>query len=331
MIPVMCAPAFVLLLAVQASNGPSPTPSKPAQPEQQQARPKQTQTTTDNHTREKGAPSVTQPITAVRTAEQSKRRKVNEDRAPVDWRLIWDFFSSAMLTIFTGAIAWLAHRQHKAIEGQGESMKAQLAEMQAASNDTRLLAHSAKDTAEATKCIAAAAASSARTAEQSLKLGQRADLVARNFIIAGTASTPELLSVQFADIAAIRFEIANIGLTRAAVTETVTCFTLSQLPEPPDYSGPNRSGIVSPFAIAPNDKRDIRIQLTDEELAHVMGFRGPITIFGYVTYVDVFGGQHCLRYARQGFGVSISSARGTNTERSYPLSTVTIAGYEEST
>jgi hypothetical protein len=57
--------------------------------------------------------------------------------------------NTALVTLFTGALTVLAHRQWKTMTAQSESMKAQLAEMKSGSEDTRRIAEAAQKSADA--------------------------------------------------------------------------------------------------------------------------------------------------------------------------------------
>jgi hypothetical protein len=169
------ASAFIVLslaAVAQQSPPPSPTPAKAGQENQNQAAPKSSKTESDKHASADHASATAQPVPVVTTGNQPEPRKPPEKHPATDWGFIWSVINTGLLTFFSGALAWLAHRQHQAMKmqaiymrgalketkkaadaasGQVKLMGEQLAEMKTTSTDTHDLAVAAKDAAAAAK------------------------------------------------------------------------------------------------------------------------------------------------------------------------------------
>ena len=130
----MCAAALALVLLVATqSQGPSPAPTETAQKQQNKSTPKQSETAPNSQPAPNSAPAINQSTPKIAVRYEQKFGQQGEGKAPTNW---WSILNTALLTIFNGALAWLAFRQ-------AGLMKGQLEEMKTTSKDTNTLAQAA--------------------------------------------------------------------------------------------------------------------------------------------------------------------------------------------
>src|SRR6185436_18778597 len=133
----------VLLLAIP-SKGPTPAPAKAGQEPQNQTTPKGSEPNSNQQPTGNASSALTQPRSVATTGEQPKAGKPYKAQATADWGFIWNIFNTALLTSFTGALAWLAHRQHQAMKRQAVYMRGALKETKKAADAAILSANIAK-------------------------------------------------------------------------------------------------------------------------------------------------------------------------------------------
>ena len=158
---------FALAAAGQSSHGPSPTPSKEAQGNQNQASKVRSEPHENQQATSSASPTLTQPSAVVTTGNQPDPRSIKKDHPAKDhpannwWEIVGTIagvVNTILLTLFSGALALLAYRQWRAMDRQAKLMHRQavligrqLAEMKTTSVDTHALAVAAKDAAESAK------------------------------------------------------------------------------------------------------------------------------------------------------------------------------------
>ena len=166
----MRCPSLLFALAVLAqSQPPSPGAREAAQPKQYQTAPKQTEANSKKNL----APQVDQSGSVITVVDEQEPRNKSENKSPTNW---WGILNAALLTLFTGALAWLAHRQHQAMDRQAGYMRDTLSETKAASE-------TAREVAAAAMLSAKAAQSSAAIAERELLATQMAEVVIRGVFL----------------------------------------------------------------------------------------------------------------------------------------------------
>jgi hypothetical protein len=262
-------PSLLFALAVLAqSQPPSPGAREAAQPKQYQTAPKQTEANSKKNL----APQVDQSGSVITVVDEQEPRNKSENKSPTNW---WGILNAALLTLFTGALAWLAHRQHQAMDRQAGYMRDTLSETKAASE-------TAREVAAAAMLSAKAAQSSAAIAERELLATQMAEVVIRGvFLNTRPSITPQ------AELAA---EATNCGRTRADSVSLRIDVSVSNGKSLPD----DTHGIT--FVLGPGDFQRGTVflkSLLDESTCADIG-RGDITL-RYdckVSYYDILGNEH---------------------------------------
>jgi hypothetical protein len=107
--------AFAWLASGQQSQQQSPSPLETAQKNQGQTKPEQPQKGTEINT----VPTYTNPAEQA-ALKQDKPTAYSQQPAPADW---WTIGNAALLTFFTGALAWSAHNQWRAMNEQAVYMR----------------------------------------------------------------------------------------------------------------------------------------------------------------------------------------------------------------
>jgi hypothetical protein len=102
------------------SQPPPPTPPEAAQVDENQAAPEQDETSTDDEPAELGTVAVDEPTSVVASREEQQPGDSDQDESSADW---WSFWSTISVTIFTGALAFLAYLQWRSMREQAGCMR----------------------------------------------------------------------------------------------------------------------------------------------------------------------------------------------------------------
>jgi len=129
----MCAPALVLLFAVQASQGPSPAQLRTSQEHQNERAPAQRKAEGDQQP--SGAIS-TAPPQALREAPLWVQPTLGQEREREPATNGWAIAATALNLLLTGLLLCLMYRQWRAMEAQADYMRDGLTETRRANETT---------------------------------------------------------------------------------------------------------------------------------------------------------------------------------------------------
>jgi hypothetical protein len=115
--------------------------------------------------------------------------------------------------------------------------------------------------------------------------------------------TPPGVSFSSPDKFILQVQIKNSGQTPAQVTDAILKRMIlspdEELPGTPDYTSDDLE-TTQAFLVAHDKIFAIRnLPITDKEWARVRAGAAKLYVYGYVDYVDVFGGRHRGGYARE--------------------------------
>jgi hypothetical protein len=180
------------------------------------------------------------------------------------------------------------------------------------------------DEMQATRAAAAAAQQSADIADKTLRIAERAHIVIGRMTL-----------VDFfpGKSACVRFDIRNVGHTSAYFTDGKIRrqTNVAELPSPPDYGPPqlNPDNAMTNIWLAPDQKMGNEVgwktPIDADDYWAVINGELNLTVFGYVTFTDVFGVSRTLgfglRYmpAPKGGRFNYIGLPGYNYERENPL------------
>ena len=104
------------------------------------------ETNSDEKIARRPSPPASPPIEKFAAENQTANPGVpRHNQSTTDW---WSRASTILITLFTGALAWLAHRQHQAIKEQAEYMRDGLALTKQAAEAATVSANAAKQSSE---------------------------------------------------------------------------------------------------------------------------------------------------------------------------------------
>ena len=188
-----------LAFAIAQSQPPPPRPAKSTQENKSQSGPKQAESTSNQQ------PPIDIPALADKVSAELARRNQQEtnsngkQKPSVDW---WGIIRDALLVVFSGALAWLAHRQHQAMIGQKSAMEKQGTFMEKALAETEKAAN--------------AAASSAKTAQRSLHISQQPLVLVESMVLSDVPVVhPSVMLPGTLRQSSIHIHLKNTGATLA--------------------------------------------------------------------------------------------------------------------
>jgi len=266
---------FAFLCTVAHSQTPPSAPAKTAQGDQRKAAPEEKKGTRDQQSPAQPSSGSDQSRTAPASENQEKAGAEDQIKTSPDW---WAKASTALVTIFTGALAYLAYLQWTAMNRQAEHMREALGTTKAA--------------ADAATRSAETATSSAEVAERTMRLTERADVL---------VDSVELTNPQILIGSNVLLRLRNYGRTRANSMQ-VDC-----------HYGLRGSGIQDGFQPGFVGKRPIYVLGGGAELSFttrhtVKSICGDnfgrifesedraFRVWGKVTYADIFNEQHVLEF-----------------------------------
>jgi hypothetical protein len=269
----------LILVAVAAvgvvysqSQPPSPTPREAQHTDENKTHPEQAKDTTDDNSTNRLITAIDKVSAEIAAGNQQESRAYGKDKAPTDW---WAVASTVLMTIFTGALAWLAYLQWGAMKSQANYMRDGLIE-------TRRAAQAAIDSAGVAKVAAT-------HSERALLITQRSYVQITSVMIEGLKPHSRPI---------ITCRMVNTGKTLAHVKElSIVLGVAPSLPPQPDYS----NVVTPPAVLMAGETLDwaVRIDydITPEKLSYIKSGKWELYIYGVTRYEDVFGVEH-----RTGFG-----------------------------
>jgi hypothetical protein len=246
--------AIIAITALGQSQPPPPTPAKPNQTNQDKASSKQAEGSGDKKPSQVFPPTINQPpLPVVAARNEGNCCYPNKYKSPTDW---WGRASTILLTIFTGALAWLAYKQWGALDDQHKVMREGLTATNKAA------------------CAAQKSADALMSAEKALLVVELED-------VKGGGGW-------------LRFKVTNFGKTPAEITSYQTGDDLRPAAEqvlPANFVGQvdchNISKVVSANQV------EFLTDIDSTYLVQLAKNSGETLIFrASVTYLDIFRREH---------------------------------------
>jgi hypothetical protein len=262
---------LALVVTATSSQPPAPTPAKTALIQQNHGQSEQTKTSGNEKNTESPTASADQSKAKVairnRTQPEEQTQNGPPQQQPVE---IWPEATAIAVAVATIVLAGLAIWQsHLMRKGLAETAKA-----------------------------ADATTSAAKTASDTLRIGERAYLKASEYDI-----LPVRIEHGAEGNAHFSFEIANIGRTRAKIIECtadgiMAAAALDSFPGPFEgKSAAYTDGII----IWPDDSIVVGFDLfpinVDKDWVDIQSRKVIVSVWGGVRYSDVFGDEHVTKFA----------------------------------